>query len=613
MTKDIRPFYEREHANLAVLVREFAEQYPQLASMLHIVDGTCEDPTVTRMVEGMAMLGARILQQLEDSYPKFTEALLNVNYPHYTQPFPSASIARFDYDHAARTITGVSTIPRGAIMSAIERGDVACKFRSAYAVTIAPLILARVAFSAVYDAPASVTPASGATSTIHIDIEGTCATLGLAQLDLPVLRAFIDGDASLRASLRDALFMRAVRAYVELDNDGRWIMLEHIPIAAAGFADDDALIPLSAASHPAYRLITEYFAFPEKFNFIDIDLAALSKFLPVHGKRLSLHLALSGIRVDSDIARILKPLSNKNLLLACTPVVNLFPQAAVPITVSHTKAEYPLLASGEHADAFDIHSVDWVKMVRDTGTSATVTQFQPYYSMRHGLSGVRRGRYWSIRRDDVLAQASPGHETQIALTDIDFNPLAPETATVSAQLNCTNRDSPTRLQLGQQAGELRIEGGPTTHPIRLLRKPTPSYRFAAGAHWRLIAQLSLNHRSLSEENLETFTEMLALYDLPQSPVTQRQIRGIAGMGQRSARAWAGDAWGGARVRGIEVCITLDEEAYVGSGMHAFVQVLDHFLALYVQMNAFTQLLIKSKATGQELIRCPPRNGDITLV
>jgi type VI secretion system protein ImpG len=613
MTKDIRPFYEREHANISVLMREFAEQYPQLASMLSFIDGECEDPSVARVVEGMAMLGARILKQLEDSYPQFTGALLNMNYPHYTQPFPSSSIARFDYSHGGHAISNISTIPRGSILNSDQSSGVVCQFRTAYPVTIAPIVLARVAFSAICEIPLSIAPPAGVTSMIHVDIEGTSTTQGLAQAGVPVLRAFIDGDPSLRATLRDVLFMHTVGAYVEVENNGRWIALNKIPITAAGFADDDALIPFKAASHPAYRLITEYFAFPEKFNFIDIDLAALTQFLPDEGRRLTLHLAIAGVRIDSDTARILKPLSNKNLLLSCTPVVNLFSKIAAPINLSHTKPEYTLLASPEHASAFDIHSVDSVHVVRDTAKGSTVTEFHPYYSMRHGLAAGRKGHYWVIRRDDDVAQMSPGHETQMALVDIDLNPLALETATVSVGLTCTNRDLPSSLQLGQPAGELRMESGANGYPIRLLRKPTRSYRFSADAHWRLISHLSLNHRSLIHENLKAFTELLALYDLPQSAVSQRQIQGIVALSHSSARAWMGDTWGGARVRGVEVRVTLDEEAYVGSGMHAFVQVIDHFLALYVQMNAFTQLVILSKATGQELMRCPPRSGDTTLV
>jgi type VI secretion system protein ImpG len=41
----------------------------------------------------------------------------------------------------------------------------------------------------------------------------------------------------------------------------------------------------------------------------------------------------------------------------------------------------------------------------------------------------------------------------------------------------------------------------------------------------------------------------------------------------------------------------------------FAGVIDRFLGLYVQINSFTELVIVSAASGKELIRCKPRNGD----
>ncbi|MDP3670561.1 MAG: type VI secretion system baseplate subunit TssF, partial [Telluria sp.] len=48
-------------------------------------------------------------------------------------------------------------------------------------------------------------------------------------------------------------------------------------------------------------------------------------------------------------------------------------------------------------------------------------------------------------------------------------------------------------------------------------------------------------------------------------------------------------------------------------IHLFVQVIDQFLGLYVQLNSFTELVIVSDQSGEELIRCKPRNGDLNLV
>ena len=64
--------------------------------------------------------------------------------------------------------------------------------------------------------------------------------------------------------------------------------------------------------------------------------------------------------------------------------------------------------------------------------------------------------------------------------------------------------------------------------------------------------------------------------------------------------------------GVEILVTLDEAAFVGGGMHLFVQVLDHFFGLYGQINVYSQLVVLSKRTGDELWKCPPRSADRPL-
>ncbi|MDQ2822502.1 MAG: type VI secretion system baseplate subunit TssF, partial [Pseudomonadota bacterium] len=317
---------------------------------------------------------------------------------------------------------------------------------------------------------------------------------------------------------------------------------------------------------------------------------------------------LDGVTPDASAARILRGLSHKNFLLGCTPVVNLFARAASPVDLTHTRTEYPVLACAAHPAAFDIHSVTAVRMLRDAGKGAVQTEFHPYYSLRHGLAGGSRGQYYTTRRDETLARISPGHELRLALVDSTLDPLAVETATVSIDLMCTNRDLPAQLLTGSADGDLRLKDGSNVHPVRLLRKPTPTYRFAQAAQWRLVAQIALTEAALTHASLEAFTELLMLHNLPQSAVTQRLIGGIKSFVRTTERAWIHDTHGGARVHGVGVRMTLDESAFVGSGVHLFTQVIDHFFRQYAQLNTFIQLTAVSHATGKELIRCAPRSG-----
>ena len=103
--QDLLPYYERELAYLRRYGREFAERYPKIAGRLQLSAEGSQDPHVERLIEAFALLSARVSKRIEDDYPEFTDALLDVLYPHYLRPFPSCSIAHFDMEGVASTLS----------------------------------------------------------------------------------------------------------------------------------------------------------------------------------------------------------------------------------------------------------------------------------------------------------------------------------------------------------------------------------------------------------------------------------------------------------------------------------------------------------------------------
>ena len=606
------PYFERELSMLRRTGAEFASRYPKLAGSLQMSGEACADPHVERLIQASAFLNARVAKLLDDGYSTFTEALLGMLYPHYLRPIPSCSIARIDCSGAkVNEISGVSTLARGTAMKSLGYGTVACRFRTVYDVTVAPVTISAAWFEPCIQAPSNLPLPGEAGSAVCITIESTAAARGLAALDLSTLRVFIDGEASLRANLRDMLFMRAACACVEAD--GHWRMLDSLPITPAGFDAEDALLPAAPSEHDAYRLLSEYFAFPEKFDFFDIDLRALLAASSDDCSRLTLRIALSEVRPDAPSARILRTLSEDNLVLGCTPVINLFTQPATPIRVDHHRSSYPLMPDEIPGNACEIYSIDSVQLLRKSPQGSSITEFSPYYSLRHGEEASRKGNYWLAHRDEELADAAAGHEYSLTLVDRDFSPLKLEEATASVRVTCTNRNLPHGMSYGRAKGDLSIEAAVGNFPIRLLRRPTLSYRQATGgSQWGLIAQLALNHRSLTQEGLPALTAMLRLHAQPDSAVSQRQIDGIMALSHQPATAWVRQARGNAYLRGVEVRVSLDEEAYAGTGLHAFAQLLDYVFGLHVHVTSFTRLIVLSHVSGKELLRCLPRNGALTL-
>ena len=610
--EQLLPYYERELGLFRQYTREFSSRYPKAAGRLLIAGDTCEDPHVERLIQSVALLTARVAKRLDDAYPQFTNSLLETLYPHYLRPFPSCSIVRIAADEApgGGQLAQVAHVARGTVLRSQPVQGVACKFTSAYDVTLAPLAISRLHFSPLIDAPPGLRLPAGASALLSIQFTSSSDNYQLDQAGLSSLRLFADGEPSVRAALLDALFLRGMGAYVALDEHSPWLAVDGTPMAPAGYADDDALIPVSARSHPALRLLTEYFAFPEKFHFIDVAWSLLAALLPKQCRQFTLHLPLKGVRSDSHEARLLSGVSRDNLLPGCTPVVNLFAKSGVPIRLTHTEPDYALVADATHAFAYDIHSIETVTLVRKDEAGERLSTFLPLYATLQG-SRTEHGQYWLAHRDEAVAAVSPGHEMRLSLIDPQFSPGSAACATVSTQLLCSNRDLPTQLHYGLPGGDLLAEDVPDGIPARFLRKPTPSMRFLADTHWRLIAHLSLNYSSLTQAGLGDFQKMLSLYDLPHSPTTQRLIQGIVTLEHGSTRAWMPTVPFPTLMPGIAIRLGIDEQAFVGSSVYIFAQVLQRYFALNSQLNCFSQLTLLSHRSGEEILRCPERSADAT--
>lgn len=609
--EDLLPYYERELAFLRTYAGEFAERYPKIAGRLMMVGDVSEDPHVEHLVQSFALLGARISKKIEDDYPEFTEALLEVLYPHYLKPFPSCSIAQFDFEKNSTQIANCVVLPRGTQLKAKGSTVGDLKFRTVYDVQFLPLTVSNTRFRHVPEPPLGTQLPSGASAQLSIEFELYSANASMSALGVETVRFFTDGEPSLCAVLRDALAMKVCKTYVE-ESDGSWRALEQSPLSPVGFAQNQALVDWPARAHPAYRYLSEFFAFPEKFGFFDCDLRAA----PKSGRLFKLHFILRDIPHDSAVARLLSGLSTDNIRLHCAPVINLFYHAGQPVSLGQMHASYSVLADSTAHGSMEVHSIDKVVHIPDSNHPSKNTEIHPFYSLRHGESEDSKAIYWATSLNERIAEKSPGHELQISIFDTHLDPTRVGADKLSLDLTCSNRSLPTMLAYGMDGGDLELdEDKDKTQGIKLLRKPTSPLRFARdrGAHWRLISHLSLNHLSLVEGGVDSFRELLKLYDLQRSAISARHISGIVELTHKPATLWLSGKYFSSLVKGTEIRLVIDEEHYVGIGLHIFTQVLDHFFGLYVHINSFAQLVLVSRHTGEEILRCQPRSGESILL
>lgn len=607
--ESLLPYYERELTFLRRLSHDFARRYPKVAGRLLLSGETCEDPHIERLIESFAFLAGRIHKKLDDEYPEFTDSLLQVIYPQYLRPFPSVSIAHFDGGTNAAQLTKAARIPRHTSLDTRPVRGLPCRFSTAYDVDIWPIKVTRAAYENAFDASGLRGNAARlAGAAIRLDLSTLSDTIGLDALKIGKLRLFLNGEPALVALIREVLFSKTVGIWISVPTAAEKIELPLAAIQPVGFAENEAVLEPDARSNHAYQLLLEYFVVPEKFNFVDLDLGALQGKLPLHTRAIEIRIGLSGIADCDSSAHLLDRISKDNFVLGCTPVVNLFRQKPEPIRMTETATTYPIIVDNRRPHAYEIYDINRVFKIRQSQEGEEISEFRPFYSLHHADPHDGPVRYWHTSHVDE--NADDNYTLELSLVDSTMTPQCDEANTLSLDLTCTNRDLPSQLPFGLQDGDLFMEGGAVIKTIRMLRKPTRSYRFprGRGTQWRLISHLALNHLSLSGQGVDAIREILGLYDITRSSANNRQISGIAAVEHRPAMTRIAGNPFPTFARGIEIRITVDESHYAGIGLFMFAQILDRFFGLYVHANSFTQLVVLSKLSGRELIKCSPRSG-----
>lgn len=616
-TDKLLPYYEQELALLRQSLSEFAGRYPKVATRLGVSDGLSEDPQVERLIQSFALIAARFSKKLDDDTPVFTQALLDVLYPHFLRPIPSYAIAQFSLGSFVADM-GVTTIPRGTAVKAPPVDLIEYRFRTAYDVTLAPVIISQAIYNPVVNAPASVKLPPDATGCISITFSCAGTEQLFASLNLKKLRTYIHGEPAFVAALRDSLFLHTTKTFLETDGNGIWLALnDPAVITEVGYLDDEGLIPTENNGHAVYRLLSEYVAFPGKFNFFDVNFRTLGLY-PAQTHQFTLHLVLNHVRADSNIALVLKALTAANLRLSCTPIINLFGSDSKPVPIIAAASAYPVTLAARDVASYEVYSIDNVTLNSKGDTGSDTTVCHPFYSLQHASPDAKT-TYWLAQRNDQVTTRASGYETDIAIIDGNLKPVEPQNQILNMQLTCTNRDLPAQLPFGSPEGDLMLDevqvSAALACQIRLLNKPAHSIPVdhERGMQWRLISQLKLNHLSLSQQGLPALKEMLLLYNVTNNVMFERQIQSLTALTHKKSMQWVAGKPHASYQKGIEIHLTINDGNFVGSSMRGFIRLLDHFFALYTHVNSFTQLIVFSGSSGTIICTCEPRPGVITLV
>jgi type VI secretion system protein ImpG len=603
-------YYNQELQYLRELGGEFAEEFPKVAARLGMSGIEVADPYVERLLEGVGFLAARVQLKLDAELPRFTQSLIEIIYPHYLAPTPSMLVAQMSPELSDSNLAAGVTVPRGtALQGLLGKDDLtACEFRTAQDVTLWPLELVSASyFSYAPDLPLSSLPfGSRVKGGVRLRLRST-AGLNFAELTLERLRFYLGGREDVANSLYELIFGAGLGAVVlPPGRPPEW--LEVLPgdaIGRVGFADEEALLPVTHRSFQGYRLLREYLAFPQRFRFF--ELGGLKRAFQ-RAKTDELDVVVFFGRGDAGLESLVDA---SNFSLFATPAINLFPKRLDRIHLSDGTYEYHVVPDRTRPLDFEIYSL--TEVLGHGSESEHERVFRPFYAA-YGADVDRHSAFYMLRRELRLVTAAQrrrgwrssyvGTEVFLSLVDGEQAPFDGDLRQLSVQALCTNRDLVMQMPVGISTTDFTLDIAAPVTQIRVLGRPSSPYSpVAEGVQsWRAISHLSLNYLSLMDVTPATgaaaLRDLLELYAPLNDVAAKRQIEAVRSVKvQPITRRLPGEgalSFG----RGIEITIEVDELAYEGASAFLFGAVLQQFLARQVSINSFVEVVLRSVTRGE---------------
>lgn len=602
MIEQLLPYYEKQLQEFGQQSREFAQKYPKIAQRLSLNQEQIDDPHIERLIQAFSLIAARIDKKLEDSYDVFTHSLFEVMFPQYLRHFPACTVVSFEDINKLKQLTAAHIIPQKTALKSRSFKGVQCEFNTTNDVRLLPISLTQLEFQTSPSTHMHLN--QNATLSLKFEIFND-AQKWILDEKLPI---YLDAISNFPLQVLDSIFRKdtgfAIRVgprVVEISN----------PFEVMGFTEQESLLPIDQHTHHAYRLLMEYFCFPEKFNYLNLDLSRLKGLLNQQNQfEILIHLKLN--LNDQAVVRNYSELNIANFKLFTTPAINLFEKQAEPQKISHTQLQYPLITDAHHPELYQVYSVIEMNMVREkTNQEQTHLPVLPFFAMSH-YQNDKVQFFYSL---NYVPAQNKTIQMGYSIVSKHLKPYEIKSDFISTRLLCSNGDLPHEA-LSQSNNILNLNDSSLARRALILKRPTSPFHFDKNKNeqWRIISHLSLNTLALMKgDALSHVKELLALYNLPHSKENILLIDALKQLSFSTTNKLVNSKPFPMFIRGVKAELTVNKSVFRGHSLYIFSQLLSHIFNLKVQINSFVDVVVKDSLNQQEIYQCVQNVGGKTLL
>lgn len=596
--------YEQELNYVRNLYQRYAIDHPQMAKCLNISSHNAPHPHLEQIMQYHALGNAILRDQLEDDYSKIAEAILTTVHPHMLSPIPALSIVQFQVD--PKKITNKKNIPAETLLQTINPHFQPCFFTTRYETQLLPL--------SVTDANLSLLPAHApiinneihSVAVLKLTVVSTDPNQKIGAYGFDYLRFFIHANRKTALTLYEYLFTQAVAIVLANPSSHvKPVQLHRDCLKAVGFQPHENLLPYQGGTLLPYRLMTEYFALPEKFLFFDLANLTQSLNQTDMGNTDKLEIYFYLTSLNHELEKQIRP---NIFALGCTPVVNLFETTSQSITLHAQTIEHHLIPQDRiQPEAMEVYNVKSVQVFSDQSREGKK------------ISSANDPIFWSSayyqlqRKPCWYAGYYPLVGTEVFLSirnSINHQPISHPWA-IRVEMQCTNRNLPAEWQA--QPGKSDLKFFFTTpdflEKISFLKSIENTKYPLSGKNdkWDYIKQLSTQLFSMESDELvlKIFLKFISIYNFSDNKDNFNsafiQIKRRKKYIRVQRRINGNFLW-----HGLEITLIVDINYFPEGSIYLFSMLLDHFFSLYMTENYFTELIVRD--SKKILYQFKPRPG-----
>ncbi len=573
----LKDYYKQEMHLLKDIAADFSRENPSLSRTMF---GSQADPDAARILEGVAFLTANIRQELDSQFPKLLHSLAQQVCPQYIRPLPAATIMAFE---PRASLTQALPIPAGTYIDSTESENGVCRFKTTDQVELLPLKLDRV-----------VEQEESADDEYSFTLHFELINQTLDQLEFNKLRIHLAGEYSDASDLYFMLCHQLASASIASEGE---VSLQAGNVKGTGFNPKQSLFPQPKGMMPAYDLLQQYFLFPQKYMFVDVDLSSWKTRGSGNTFAITFNCAKPNFRLPK--------LSTEHFVLYATPAVNLFEQESQSVLISAKTDEYQLLPTGMSGGSEQqIYSIDNVESI-----ARGMSEPRAYQSF---------GGFYDPNSEKTIYEVSYRPGSKPSAPELFLKLAFPQGQAVAekeilqAKLTCSNGDQAENLAVGEIC--VATSNTPELATFRNITAPTSARRIPLDGKmlWQLVSHLSLNYLSITDA--DTLKAILRQYVAPDEKdktgrlINDKKIEAITNVTVQAGESLFGNAF----IRGQNIRIQLKSENFTSKGdKYLFGSVMEQFLVGTAAINVYSELTLEDFFSG-ECLEWPAKIGNRPL-